>query len=143
VFVGNRYLVVKTDEPMLTTGQWHHIAGVYDGKQGRLYVDGRLVAKGDRAGKRRTNALPLLVGADVTGQGTGTSFFDGLIDSVRLSKVARYEGEAFTPARSYEADGDTLLLLEMDQPAGRWIYDWSAAAAHSMLRGEPRVVAED
>ncbi len=38
------YLTAKSDFP---TGQWRHVAGVYDGNQMRLYVDGKLANTSD------------------------------------------------------------------------------------------------
>jgi len=36
-----------TAEATFTPGQWHHVAGTYDGTTKRLYMDGRLVASAD------------------------------------------------------------------------------------------------
>ncbi|MCB9844725.1 MAG: metallophosphoesterase [Phycisphaeraceae bacterium] len=140
IFLGDRYAEAKAPERTLSTGEWHHLAGVYDGSQVRLYVDGRLGAKVDRAGTRRQNGFPLIVGADVNGAGDPTSFFDGLIDGVRLSSVARYTTESFEPQRRFAPDRDTLLLLNMDAPVAAWIFDESPGEAHPRLRGAARVV---
>ena len=136
ILIGERYLEVAAPEPVLETGRWYHLAGVYDGVEARLYLDGRPVASAARCGVRRTNRFPLVVGADVGGNGQPTNFFDGAIDDVRLSTVARYNGP-FTPPVDLEADADTALLLTMDARLSLWVYDRSPSSAHPMCQGDP------
>ncbi|HRQ72876.1 MAG TPA: metallophosphoesterase [Phycisphaerales bacterium] len=140
VYLGDRYAEVGPGEATLEVGRWHHVAGVYDGREVRLYVDGALVASVERTGRRRTNRLPLMIGADVDGRGAAVSHFDGQIDGVRLSRVARYSGERFTPERRHAPDADTLLLLNMDGRVGPWMYDESPNRAHATVRGGWRCV---
>jgi hypothetical protein len=135
IFLGNRYTDVRADGPILETGVWHHVAGVYDGAESRLYVDGKLIASDTRAAPRRTNDLPLILGGDVAGGGRAMSFFDGQIDAFRLSSTARYSGPRFTPQRRFESDEGTVLLLNMDGAIGPWIYDESGNHTHPVLQG--------
>lgn len=139
VHLDGEYVTVRAAEPVLETGRWHHIAGVYDGQEVRLYVDGRRVAHAAGSGKRDTNALPLLLGADVNREGLPTSPFTGMIDEVRLSSTARYQSESFTPARWYRSDSETVLLYHMDGHVGPWIYDESSSHAHGWLRGNAAI----
>jgi len=55
------YLTGKTE---YERGKWYHVAGVYDGKQMRLYVNGRLDATGDeqKGPVRYAKAAPLVIG---------------------------------------------------------------------------------
>ncbi len=140
VLIGPNYVEARADDAMLQTNRWHHIAGVFDGRQTRLYVDGRLIKSVDRSGRRRTNDLPLIIGADVNRDGNATSHFDGKIDSVRLSSGVRYTGEAFAPTRRLASDADTVLLFNMDALVGPWIYDEGGAGAHAMPRGGAKLV---
>ena len=135
--LGGRYLSVEPPpgEAPLVAGRWHHLAMVHDGVELRLYLDGSLVGSTAGSGPRTRNELPLLVGADVAGGGRATSFFPGRIDEVRLSKVARYAGEAFEPARRFDHDADTVLLLHLDDPLGPWAPDRGTARAHGLLLG--------
>lgn len=141
LFLGKSYATVSSGGPILEKGKWHHIAGVYDGEEVRLYVDGSLVSSVKRTGSRRTNGFPLLVGADVSNRGTATSFFHGKIDDVRLSAKACYEGETFEPGRRLEAGKSTRLMLHMDGLAGPWFHDASVSSAHARLWGDPEIVA--
>lgn len=122
VHLDGAYKSARAERPMLRLKRWTHVAGVFDGREVRLYVDGRLVDSGEASGKRTVNHnLPLLVGADPDGGGVGMSFFDGMIDEVRLSRVARYSGERFKPERRFEDDAQTVVLLHGDREIGPWV----------------------
>jgi len=140
VHIGGSYLHLEAGEGSLETGRWYHIAGVYDGSEARLYLDGALLARETRSGSRRTNRYPLIVGGDVSGRGELMSPFEGMIDAVRLSSTARYTGGTFSPDRRPASDGDTVLLLNMDGFVGPWTYDESPSQAHPLVEGEPALV---
>ncbi|MBI4880373.1 MAG: metallophosphoesterase [Planctomycetes bacterium] len=135
VHVGGAYRSARAPAPLLAPGKWQHLAGVFDGREVRLYVGGRLVARGAAAGERARNDLPLYVGADPDEHGDPTSCFAGCVDEVRISRTARYAEESFAPPRSCAADGDTLLLLHLDERAGPWCLDSSGRGAHPTLVG--------
>ena len=136
VFLGDKYVNAQSKERVLKDGVWHHVAGVFDGEEVRLYVDGALVAATPGKGKRKLNKLPVFVGADVNDKGAPVSFFEGAIDEVRLSKTARYSGASFTPERRHQDDADTSVLLHLDAPLGPLAPDASRARAHGELRGK-------
>jgi len=139
VHLDGRYTTAEAREPKLTVGTWHHVAGVFDGSEVRIYVDGVVVARRKGSGKRSRNELPLVVGGDVGQGGVPNSFFPGAIDEVRVSSVARYTQDRFEPARRHQSDGDTLLLLHMDGTSGPWFPDSSSKAAHATTAGNPRI----
>ncbi|CAG0978082.1 hypothetical protein PHYC_01613 [Phycisphaerales bacterium] len=125
VMLDGKYVEAGTKTPALKTRAWHHLAGVYDGAEVRLYVDGSLAARTKGSGVRGTNALPLIIGGDVGLDGNPMSYFKGVIDGVRLSKGALYTGERFEPARRPARGNATVLLTNMDaMPAG---YLWLEA----------------
>jgi hypothetical protein len=140
IFIGDSYLSVSAPEPLLRPDQWHHLAGLYDGKEARLYLDGKLLASNAREGTRKRNDLPLVIGGDVDGAGTATSYFTGLIDYVRVSNVPRYHGAAVTVPHRLEADADTSLLLQLDEIIGLSLPDTSNSAAHAERCGNPALV---
>lgn len=142
VHLDGKYYTAEVSDFMLKRHHWHHIAGVFDGQEIRLYVDGVLIAATEASGKRTRTNLPLLVGADVKGDGSAMSHFDGKIDAVRLSTVARYTDEGpFTPQRRMRADEHTRLLLNMDGTVGMWCYDESSRGAHAKIHGQPEIVS--
>lgn len=141
VHLGGAYAEAAAADTRLAPRTWHHVAGCFDGAELRLYVDGALVARSPASGTRTRNDLPLLIGADVDGRGEGTSFLAGLVDEVRVSRVARY-GDDFEPARRLEPDGDTALLLHLDAPLGPWAPDASAERAHALALDGARLGPE-
>lgn len=142
VYLGNGYVTARTAEPVLKPGTWHHVAGVFDGAEVRCYLDGRLVARKAGSGKRKTNALPLLVGADPDGKGLPNSFLDGDVDDLRIRTGAHYRGERFDVPTACSVDADTVLLLACDADAGPWAIDSSSSKAHPWRRGSARCVLE-
>lgn len=140
IHLDGSYAEASAGRPILADHAWHHLAGVYDGSEVRLYVDGELVDRVERAGSRKASGLPLMLGADVTGAGGAMSHFDGLIDAVRLSEGARYDGDRFEPERRPSADARTVLLLNMDGAVGRWLYDESGRGAHPIHRESVELV---
>lgn len=142
VHAGGRYASAKSGKAVLVAGQWHHVAGVFDGEEARCYLDGKLLAAAKGSGARKTNTLPLFVGADPGSRGEPSSFFAGSIDDVRLSQVARYAGESFAPPVRHERDGDTVWLLPCDGDFGPWAIDASGRHAHGTLRGPAHCTVE-
>lgn len=72
----------------MTTGQWHHVVGYFDGTTIKLYIDGKQVAN-------KTSSYGFTdVGATFT-VGSATSFFKGNIDEVRVYN------RAYEPAQLY------------------------------------------
>ncbi len=138
VHVDGAYAALTATD-VLDTGSWHHVAGVFDGSEIRLYVDGRLAGRRAASGKRTTNELPLMLGADVDGQGRPTSPFDGFLDEVRVSTVARYPGDGFVPERRLAGDDTTLLLFHCDARRSPWLFDASPRGAHVRRPAAARV----
>lgn len=143
VHVDGRYQSAEGAAGSLVAHRWTHLAGVFDGAEVRLYVDGKLTAKRAASGKRKTNTLPLMLGADVTSAGTPDSFLPGSIDELRVSKVARYAGESFTPSRRHESDADTLLLLHFDELVGPWAFDSSPRKRPATVLGRAKLATAE
>jgi len=63
--------------------EWYHIAGTYDGKLAKLWVNGKAEAELAASGPLHpTDGLPLAIGC--RGKGDGENFFNGFIDEVTL-----------------------------------------------------------
>jgi Concanavalin A-like lectin/glucanases superfamily/Domain of unknown function (DUF2341) len=69
-----------------TLGAWASLASVYDGTAARMYVDGQLALSAPSTGTLDELVTPLAIGADLN---LVPRDFDGLIDEVRISNVAR------------------------------------------------------
>ncbi len=140
VFLGDAYVVVKSDKPV-PVGRWSHVAGVFDGEEVRLYVDGEQVGRKPGTGSRKLNKLPLVLGADVTSAGDATSHFRGQLDATRLTRGAVYTGERFSPARRLTAvPGATVFLSNYDATLGRKLWDEAGRRGVGRYAGKPILV---
>ncbi len=101
-----------------TTSQWHHVAYVFAGNQERLYLDGQQIGLRGASGNIKDDPISIAsIGATV--RENFSASFIGLMDSVRVSSNARYAGESFVlPARNFEPDTYTQLLLNFNEPEG-------------------------
>lgn len=94
----------------ITTGVWHHLAGVYDGSQTRLYVDGVLEASKVSAFGPASGSTHVVIGANPD----PTLFkFNGLIDESRITASALYSG-SFTPQAHLSSLTATRGLWKFD-----------------------------
>ncbi|MEN6578236.1 MAG: sugar-binding protein [Phycisphaerales bacterium] len=71
-------------------GEWHHAAGVYDGKRMFLYVDGEIDASQEASGVIGQNDSALQIGSNTE---MGDRFFNGLIDDVRVYNYGLSEAQ--------------------------------------------------
>jgi hypothetical protein len=135
--LGNKYIsaIAPTDQ-VLPAGKWIHLAGVFDGAEMRLYVNGKVAAKVPASGPRTTNVLPMYIGADPDAKSLPTQFFTGSVDEVRLSTVARYTAE-FPPAERFSRDDQTLYLFHCDKEIGPFVPSDSAGNRYATKSGQP------
>jgi hypothetical protein len=71
-------------------GQWHHVAGTWDGDTVRIYVDGVEEASSSFAGPIATSDVPVKIGLRGNGEGVDR-IFTGVIDEVAIFNVALSE----------------------------------------------------
>ncbi|HKQ05772.1 MAG TPA: LamG-like jellyroll fold domain-containing protein [Blastocatellia bacterium] len=94
----------------ISTGSWHHVAGIFDGTQMRVYVDG--VQRGSKSSTfapgTGTNSLKIGARGD-----DGSNTFSGLIDEVRITAGVVYTSD-FTPQRNLAALTETRGLWKFD-----------------------------
>lgn len=139
VFLGARFLTVHAPAPV-PTNRWIHVAGVYDGTEIRLYIDGRRVDAKAASGTRKVNSLPLMIGADVSKKGRPTSGFEGQIDATRLTSRALYTGERFTPERRLgDLPEGTVFHSNFDTTLGNQVWDDRHRRGTGHLEGGARI----
>ena len=76
-----------SSEGPLAPGVWHHIAGTWDGRKLRLYIDGQLHGETERKGHPNPNPYPVMVGNFEYPSCHGGAF-GGVIDEVRIYRRA-------------------------------------------------------
>jgi pimeloyl-ACP methyl ester carboxylesterase len=75
-------------------GQWYYVAGTYDGVRARLYVNGVMeAASADVPGITVTTGDPLFIHSHAFQNGQSNGRMGGVIDEVRILRVARSQGE--------------------------------------------------
>jgi hypothetical protein len=74
---------------VMLTNRWYHIAGVYDGSNVMLYINGELIAK-TPAASFSPSPTNLYFGEDPTWSGRT---FNGTLDEIRIWNVARTQSE--------------------------------------------------
>lgn len=97
----------------LTTGEWLHVAGVYDGTAGtaKIYLNGVLMDTHNGPTGEVTAGQAAAIGRNGTG---ATGLFNGAIDNVGIWNVALTESQLGslvrnTPIDPLDTDGDGLL----------------------------------
>jgi hypothetical protein len=90
----------------LTPSQWHHVAVTKSGAV--KFCDGSQGGPGGSSAAIFDGAADFAVGAQVSG--TNANFFDGLIDDVRIWRIAR-DGAEIVADRSRELNGVELGLV--------------------------------
>jgi len=71
-------------------GEWHHVAGTYDGSELKTYVDGALRATTAHAGSIEVQTHNLTIGTNSEEEGR---FYDGAIDEVKIYNRALSQPE--------------------------------------------------
>jgi hypothetical protein len=133
-FDGKEWRRVHSKQPIVAHQQTH-IAGVFDGSQIRIYVNGRLEDRMKiRARSAGASPLDFRIGADPNSEDGVTREFEGEIDEVRISRTVRYRRN-FKPRRYHPPDSDTMLLLHFDQGLGGSVLDSSQNGNSTTLRG--------
>jgi len=141
VHLDGRYVSAKADQ-ILPVDQWSHLAGVFNGTQVQLYVNGQRIQSVPGQGKRTLNQLPLYIGADPDRSGSPSRSFLGMIDEVRISTGAVYQ-ETFTPKRRLEPESSALLLMHFDRQIGPFLLDHSPKATKGMMGTDATLVPVD
>ncbi|WP_322815062.1 LamG domain-containing protein [Chloroflexus sp.] len=122
---------------IVTDGQWHHIA-ITRSASGpvRLYVDGQLDSEMDGPPGRIDYRLnrptsypasdPYLVFGAEKHDVTGSRYFNGWLDDLRLSNIVRYSGAFARPTAPHALDANTVALYRFDEGSGTTINDATA-----------------
>jgi hypothetical protein len=118
--------------------QWQHVAGVWDGKELRLYVDGQL--HDTRAGIDYCSALslaPMFLGADPDNLAfidVAQGYLHGRLRAARISRGVEYTN-SFTRPDRLEKTPETIGLYDFTIDTGRYAIDHSGHGNHGIIVG--------
>lgn len=105
----------------VTDGDWHHVAGTYDGSDFKLYLDGQVDAQVTPGTKPDTSDNLFFIG----GCDIGGYWMSGVIDEVVLYARALSEGEI-----NDLMDDGVSVALDV-QPGGKLVTTWSQLKART------------
>ncbi|NUO19131.1 T9SS type A sorting domain-containing protein [bacterium] len=127
----------------LQTGQWRHLAASMENSTLRLFLDGQMIASS------ATNGLMSWatdVGTNRIGGGivSGNSYyFEGAVDEMRFSSVARYVADFSVPTEPFANDQFTEALYHFDEGTGNTLTDASGNNHHGTLIDDPQWICSD
>lgn len=100
----------------ISTNTWYHIAVCRSGTSTRMFLDGVQVGSTFTDTFNYLN-LPVSIGSYNNGTTIDNSW-QGYIDEVRLSNIARYTANFTPPSTAFTHDDNTVLLLHMEGSNG-------------------------
>ncbi|MEV0992496.1 LamG domain-containing protein [Streptomyces sp. NPDC049949] len=135
------WLISSSDK--IAKDVYSHIAGTFDGKTARVYVNGRLSGSGDMPFVDDAGAVAL-IGKKVH-QGRTVGYFRGDVDEVRIWNRARSQAE-LTEDMNYRLVGNEPGLVayyRFDEGTGTTAYDQTDNALHSALSADVQWTGSD
>jgi beta-galactosidase len=117
-----RRISVTAPTPDGWEGAWHRLAGVYDGKELRLYVDGAVVGSTKHSGQIDHNPFPVNIGrnAALHGQEHEGELSNALVDEVRIFARPLDEGELATASPDLRREARLWLDFESVEDEGEF-----------------------
>jgi Concanavalin A-like lectin/glucanases superfamily len=118
--------------------EWQHVAGVWDGKELRLYLNGQL--QGTRVGVDYCSGLcwaPMFLGADpdnFLANGIANGYLHGRLRAARISHSIEYTDSFPRPERLEKTPG-TIGLYDFTIDDGRYAIDRSGHGNHGIIIG--------
>lgn len=103
------WVTTETALPNDWAGRWHHVAGVFDGNELRLYLDGKRVGTTPYNGKVARTAYPVEIGGNSQVEGREVA---GLIREARIYSRALSDAEIANPAP--DSDPALVFWLKLD-----------------------------
>ena len=146
VGVGGRsgYVRPKARES-IPVGLRQHIAGVWDGHEASLFVDGVLQERKPAPANQvqlALTAMPFYIGADPAGGYDVRELFNGTIESIRFSRAILYGADFTPPSELTDVEG-TVALFDLRYDEGDYAFDRSGNGNHAILVNTEVVPIDD
>ncbi|MDX1961813.1 MAG: protein kinase [Pirellulales bacterium] len=129
---------MATSRGVLRLRKWQHVAGVWDGKELRLYLNGKLQeVRKDVNRCTRLSGLCMMVGADPDsyfGVNLAHGYFQGTMRAVRISRGVEYT-DSFTSPENLQKTPQTAALFDFTVDSGDFAFDQSGNGNHGIVIG--------
>ncbi|RYY57163.1 MAG: DUF4981 domain-containing protein [Chitinophagaceae bacterium] len=118
----SKKMAVKGMLPRNWSKNWHHVAGVYNGKSISLFIDNKKVGEAPATGKITNFPFPVNVGrnAETDGQHTTGYLCDAIIDQVGIFPKAIEVNELFTAKPDLKNHAALWLDFEQESKEGEF-----------------------
>lgn len=141
LFGGGIQANVRSAHGSVRLGQPHHISSVWQGNEKgsllRLFINGKLTRFYEVPAPlvfHEKSGIMQYLGMEYFYKSTPYGLLNGVMDEVRISKVARYERD-FTPVSRFETDKATLALYHFDEGVGESLKDSSGNGHDGKIHG--------
>ncbi len=114
-----------------STGTWYHVAFVKNGSTITTFIDGVPGTSATDANNSYANSESLFFGSR---RSSTPSYFDGLIDEIRISSVARYT-TTFTPQERLTNEANTIGLWHFEEGVNNIATNSAGATLDGLLVG--------
>ena len=101
----------RVQSPMFTDNEWHHVAGIYDGKTTAIYIDAKQTASQKSTGKMNPSDGPIFIGTKHPNAPEG-DYWMGMIDEVAIINRAVTTAELSQAMKGFDKilnDNDTAV----------------------------------
>jgi beta-galactosidase len=114
-----RRISVKAKVPENWYGNWHHVAGIYDGEKVVLYIDDKVVGEEKFSGNISNTPFPVCIGRDANTQDQGE--YSGRMSKMVIDDVRIYDKAVSLSELKSGASGSVLALdFENDSRQGNF-----------------------
>ena len=113
--------------PLNKPDQWHFIAGIYNGTEYELYIDGEFKSKGPNKVGAPEKGLLIGSGLCPAGHGCDGGYFKGIVDDVAMFSDTLSEADLKTLME--DGVGKTLGVAPVE-PAGKLATVWGSLKGH-------------
>ncbi len=108
---GNERQSATCDVPADWEDNWHHLVGIYDGKELKLYVDEALKASHPYNGKIMDSPFPVTIGRDSENHDSETK---GMLSNAIIDQVRIYPMAIPADRLSIMSPADAVLYMDFD-----------------------------
>ena len=123
----------------ISTGQWYHLVGTYDGTNEKFYIDGVLKDTNAKTwSTKAANDTPIRIGAGSATDGSGNYWFDGKIRDVRIWKDVALSSDQVNSLYRGSYNTTPTLGYKLDEASGN-AAGWGTTTTIGDVNGANRV----